>query len=60
MSFPEGPMEAEQSYDDSHDAVDRAPTDGLIATVTRAIRTHVETWSDRYVEMRVEARTGRR
>lgn len=60
MSFPEGPMEAEQSRDDSHDEVDPTPTDGLIATVTRAIRAHVETWADRYVEMRVESRTGRR
>ncbi|WP_254273323.1 hypothetical protein [Haloarcula marina] len=60
MSFPEGPLESEQSIDDSHDAVDPAPTDGLIATVRRAFRTHRETWAARYVEMRVGARTGRR
>ena len=55
MSYPEGPMEAEQSYDDSRDAVDPAPTDGLLASLRR----HFENWAQRYVEMRVEARTGR-
>jgi len=55
MSYPEGPREAEQSYDDSGDAVDPAPTDGPLASLRR----HLESWAQRYVEMRVEARTGR-
>jgi len=59
MSFPEGPIEAEQSHDET-DAVDPAPTDGFVAKLTRPIRRHVETWGRRYVEMRVDARTGRR
>ncbi|MBV0902518.1 hypothetical protein [Haloarcula salina] len=61
MSFPEGPLEtdAQSSYDDS-DAVDPAPTDGLIATVTRRLQAFSERWSRRYVEMRVDAHTGRR
>lgn len=60
MSFPEGPPEqVEQSaYDD--DPVDPAPTDGPGGGLVRAIRDHVENWPGRYVEMRVEARTGRR
>ncbi|MBV0924092.1 hypothetical protein KTS45_07725 [Halomicroarcula limicola] len=58
MSFPEGPIETEQ--DDSHDAVDPAPTDGFVAGVARAVRKHVATWPGRYVEMRVEARSPRR
>ncbi|MFC6861934.1 hypothetical protein ACFQGE_00500 [Halomicroarcula sp. GCM10025817] len=60
MSFPEGPTDAvEQStYDD--DPVDPAPTDGPRDGLAGAIRDHVEHWAGRYVEMRVEARTGRR
>jgi len=54
MSFPEGPIEGEQG-EDSRETVDPAPTDGLLG----AFRRHVETWAARYVEMRVEARTGR-
>ncbi|MDF9744197.1 hypothetical protein [Natrinema salsiterrestre] len=62
MSFPEGSRKpGEQSaVEDSGDAVDRAPTDGLVATVLEPLRTHVRTWADRYVEMRVDARTGSR
>jgi hypothetical protein len=62
MSFPEGPRKpGEQSaIEDEGNGVDHAPTDGLIATVREAVRTHVRTWTDRYVEMRIEARTGRR
>ena len=59
MSFPEGPVEAEQSRDET-DAVDPAPTDGFLATLTRRLRRHADTWGRRYVEMRVDARTGRR
>ena len=59
MSHPEGPSVSERSYDET-DAVDPAPTDGGFASVLRSIRTHLETWSRRYVEMRVDARTGRR
>ncbi|WP_276270695.1 hypothetical protein [Haloarcula litorea] len=60
MSFPEGPRKNEQSsLDDSRDAADPAPTDGLIASIVDALRRHTQTWSSRYVEMRVEARTGR-
>jgi len=59
MSFPEGPVEAEQAHEKT-DAVDPAPTDGFVAKLTRPIRRHVETWGRRYVEMRVDARTGRR
>ncbi|ELZ12357.1 hypothetical protein HTG_03455 [Natrinema mahii] len=59
MSFPEGPRKpGEQSaLEDDADHVDHAPTDGLISTVRESIRRHVRTWADRYVEMRVEART---
>jgi len=58
MSFPEGPRKpGEQSaIDDGADAVDHAPTDGLIATAREALRTHSRTWAGRYVEMRVDAR----
>jgi len=59
MSHPEGPIEGEQAVDESHGAVDPAPTDGVFATVLRSIRTHFETWSRRYVEMRVDAQSGR-
>jgi hypothetical protein len=59
MSFPEGPIEAEQSHDET-DACDPAPTDGLLAKLTRPLRRHLDTWARRYVEMRVDARTGRR
>ncbi|MDS0280664.1 hypothetical protein [Haloarcula onubensis] len=59
MSFPEGPVEAEQSHDET-DAVDPAPTDGIVATLTDTLRRHADTWARRYVEMRVDARTGRR
>ncbi|WP_169331126.1 hypothetical protein [Natrinema pellirubrum] len=31
--------------------------DGLIPTVRESLERHVRTWADRYVEMRVEART---
>ena len=55
MSFPEGPIEGEQVAD-SQDAVDPAPTDGVFAPLRR----HLTTWADRYVEMRVDARTRRR
>jgi hypothetical protein len=55
MSFPEGPIEDEQ-LEDSHDAIDPAPTDGFLASLRR----HLSTWAGRYVEMRVDARTGRR
>jgi hypothetical protein len=55
MSFPEGPLTGEE-VDDSHETVDPAPTDGIFG----ALRRHVRTWARRYVEMRVEARTGRR
>ena len=55
MSFPEGPQKMEQ-LDDSHDTVDPAPTDGVFG----AVRRHLRTWADRYVEMRVEARTNPR
>lgn len=55
MSFPEGPPKGER-VDDSHETVDSAPTDGVFG----ALRRHVRTWADRYVEMRVEARAGRR
>ncbi|WP_408957349.1 hypothetical protein [Natrinema sp. 74] len=58
MSFPEGPRKpGEQSATDDSDAVDHSPTDGLIAAVLEALRTHVRTWARRYVEMRVDART---
>ena len=57
MSFPEGPVDAEATHEET-DAVDPAPTDGVVATLTRPLRRHVETWSRRYVEMRVEARRG--
>ncbi|ELZ17654.1 hypothetical protein [Natrinema limicola] len=62
MSFPEGPRKpGEQSaIDDDADAVDHAPTDGLIPTVLEALRTHSETWAARYVEMRLDARLGSR
>ena len=58
MSFPEGPRNpGEQSaIDDGADAVDHAPTDGPIATVREALRTHRRTWAARYVKMRVDAR----
>jgi len=59
MSYPEGPIEAEQSHDET-DAVDSAPTDGVLATLTRPLRRHLDAWGRRYVEMRVDARTGRR
>ena len=59
MSFPEGPIEAEQAHDET-DAVDPAPTDGLLEKLTRPLRRHFDTWGRRYVEMRVGARTGRR
>jgi hypothetical protein len=59
MSYPEGPSTAEQSYDET-EAVDPAPTDGALASVLRSIHTHFDTWSRRYVEMRVDARDGRR
>jgi len=59
MSYPEGPTAPEQSYDET-EAVDPAPTDGAFASVLRSIRTHLDTWSRRYVEMRVDARAGRR
>lgn len=59
MSHPEGPSVSERSHDET-DAVDPAPTDGVFASVLRSVRTHVETWGRRYVEMRVDARTGRR
>ena len=59
MSYPEGPIEAEQAHDET-EAVDPAPTDGAFASVLRSIRTHFDTWSRRYVEMRVDARAGRR
>ena len=54
MSFPEGPVEAEATHEET-DAVDPAPTDGVVATLTRPLRRHVETWSRRYIEMRVGA-----
>lgn len=61
MSFPEGPRKpGEQSaLEDEGDGIDRAPTDGLISAVRESVRRHVRTWAGRYVEMRVEARTGR-
>jgi len=59
MSYPEGPAAGEQSYDET-EAVDPAPTDGAFASVLRSIRIHIDTWAQRYVEMRVDARTGRR
>ncbi|WP_324663575.1 hypothetical protein [Haloarcula sediminis] len=59
MSYPEGPTAVEQSHDET-DATDPAPTDGAFASVLRSIRAHLDTWSRRYVEMRVDARTGRR
>ncbi|MDS0260771.1 hypothetical protein NDI56_15290 [Haloarcula sp. S1CR25-12] len=55
MSFPEGPIEAEQSHEETA-AVDSAPTDGFLTPLRR----HMSTWARRYVEMRVDARTGRR
>jgi len=60
MSYPEGPLEGEQAVDQSRDAADSAPTDGLVATLTRTLRRHFGTWGRRYVEMRVDAQTGRR
>ncbi|PCR91156.1 hypothetical protein [Natrinema ejinorense] len=62
MSFPEGPHNPgeQPAVDDSGDATDRAPTDGLVATVLESLRLHSRTWADRYVEMRVSARTDRR
>jgi len=59
MSYPDGPLEGEQAVDERRDAADSAPTDGLMATLSRSIRRHVETWGRRYVEMRVSARRGR-
>jgi len=59
MSYPEGPIEAEQAHDET-EAVDPAPTDGLLAKLTRPLRRHLDTWGRRYVEMRVDARAGRR
>lgn len=59
MSYPEGPIEAEQSHDKT-DAADPASTDGVIAMLTRPLRRHLSEWARRYVEMRVGARTGRR
>jgi len=59
MSHPDGSSVAERSYEET-DAVDSAPTDGAFASVLRSIRAHFDTWSRRYVEMRVDARTGRR
>jgi hypothetical protein len=55
MSFPEGPLKREQA-DDGREAVEQAPTDGVFG----ALRRHIRTWGRRYVEMRVEAVTGRR
>ncbi|WP_254765091.1 hypothetical protein [Natrinema marinum] len=61
MSFPEGPRKpGEQSAVDDSDAIDHAPTDGLIAAARESFRTHALTWARRYVEMRVDARTARR
>jgi hypothetical protein len=55
MSFPEGPLNGEQ-VDDGRETVEQAPTDGIFG----ALRHHARTWGRRYVEMRVEALTGRR
>ena len=55
MSFPEGPPTGEQ-VNDSRETVDSAPTDGIFG----ALRRHARTWAQRYVEMRVDARAGRR
>jgi hypothetical protein len=60
MSFPEGPIEGAQAHDETQESVDSAPTDGVVAAVRRSLRTYVETWAERYVEMRVDARSGRR
>ncbi|MFD1646604.1 hypothetical protein [Haloarchaeobius litoreus] len=62
MSFPEGQPEPSERtpVDDSGDAVDPAPKDGPFSTLLDPIRRHFDTWAGRYVEMRVEARTGRR
>ena len=62
MGLPEGPRKpGEQSaVDDDGNTADHAPTDGLVATVLGSVRIHCETWPDRYVEMRVDARTDRR
>lgn len=55
MSFPEGPLTGEQG-EDNRETVESAPTDGVFG----ALRRHARTWAQRYVEMRVDARTGRR
>jgi hypothetical protein len=55
MSFPEGPLKGEQE-DDGRETSEQAPTDGVFG----ALRRHMRTWGRRYVEMRVEALTGRR
>jgi hypothetical protein len=62
MSFPEGPHKPGEhsAVEDGGDAVDHAPTDGLVATVRESLRTHVRAWPDRYVEMHIDARTGSR
>jgi len=54
MSFPEGPRSRERG-DDGRETVEQAPTGGVFG----ALRRHVRTWGRRYVEMRVEALTGR-
>ena len=51
MSFPEGSPEGVRSDDQ-----DSSQTEGIFAAVTRPLRNHLETWADRYVAMRIEAR----
>ncbi|MFC7075491.1 hypothetical protein [Haloarcula halophila] len=57
MSLQEGPQAAEQAaYDDGSE--DQPPT-GLSVPGLGVLRDHFENWAERYVEMRVQARTGR-
>jgi len=46
--------------EDSGDATDPTPTEKFVATALESLRIHCQSWPDRYVEMRVDARTDRR
>jgi len=62
MSHPggTGPTGEPPAAPDRGSSVDAAPTDGLVSRALAGLRTHVRTWPRRYVEMRVDARSGPR
>jgi|AntRauMinimDraft_4_1070384.scaffolds.fasta_scaffold00203_27 hypothetical protein len=62
MGFSEGSHEpgVQSAGEDSGDATDPTPTEKFVATALESLRIHCQSWPDRYVEMRVDARTDRR